>query len=533
MGNVRDEGRLSTFFEILSSDVSALLETRRGNPAASERLLKRMRKRAAFDTPGLAEKTIANFVDINSTIPMIGITLSSYEVNNAREFIFNALSNYTASLDPTDIQGVLYKPFLYDNWRFGPGASNGVRGSHTADKITQAMTCTTSCEPLVRKLRISNVYFALKDEGRDNGISLVTGSRMSTVPKNEDVMRTIAIEPSGNMAMQLAAGRYLENVLRYIGLDISTQQPKNKALALAGSIDGSLATIDLSSASDMIQIDLVRMLFPSEWFNLLVSLRSPVTELPDGTVVPLNMMSTMGNGFTFPLMTLIFTALVYANRPYKRGDRRCFIDWSNTAVFGDDIIVPTHEYQSLVNTLTRAGFSVNTDKSYYSGPFRESCGGDYWLGVDITPFYVKSLSQTHDIYVVLNQVLAWCGRHEVILTSTLLYLKALIGKVLLIPEWYNPNQGVLTKAGPARFKYLSIIPSQKRLKPTIFEMMLAVGGYVEQSGPHLSYTPRSRGIKVCVRSSRYPRGYLDGHCPYRYNGSTSEWIALITLLILQ
>jgi hypothetical protein len=369
-----------------------------------------------------------------------------------------------------------------------------------------------------------NPYFVARDgQSGVSGTRQIEGSRLTTVPKNEDTERTIAIEPSGNMCLQLAAGMYLEGALRRIGLDIRNQQQKNIAMAKRGSETGDVATLDLKSASDMISIDLVRALLPSEWFDLLMKLRSPIITVPidgkDGSVgrqVELRMISTMGNGFTFPLMTFILVALIYGFR-CTRGGPNLYIDWTNTCVFGDDIIIPTHEYTGFVDVLTKAGLIVNLDKSYSEGSFRESCGGDFLNGVDITPFYVKSLASEPDVYVVINQVMDWSTRTNTRVHRTLALLRSYIdGKPHLVPEWLNPDQGILTQGCPRRYTYLSLVPREVALPKEAlhFAMPLAVGGYVFPVGDGLFYLPRSnKPPRVKVRRSRLPQGYLDGWDP--------------------
>ena len=515
------EKQLLLFLNTLQEELSAYQPPSFG----IDRQMQRMRKRARFHKPMLQEKAISDFLEINALVGQLqlarppSISLDKDVINNARLFIQTALERYTTSLNEDAIQCTLEHSYLFSNWRFGPGASHGVRGTHTAQKIGQSMTCTALCRPMVRKLRNDNFYFAAYDGGSEvRGITEIRGSKLATVPKNEDTERTIAIEPSGNMALQLAAGMYLEDTLRYIGLNIRTQQPKNKAAARRGSRSGALATLDLKSASDMISIDLVRALMPRQWFDLLMTLRSPEIKLPSGQWVELNMISTMGNGFTFPLMTFLISALIYGYRStFYKGSPNLFIDWSNTCVFGDDIVIPVDEAELAIKVLTEAGLIVNIDKSYCDGPFRESCGGDFYYGEDVTPFYVKSLASELDVYVVINQVLAWADRENVFLPRTLSYLRSLLrGKVHLVPEWKNPNQGILTLGCPRRYTYLDsgmpsfLIPFES----VSFAVPLAIGGYVEEAGGALFYTPR--GIKPSkgrVRRSRLPCGYLDGWDP--------------------
>jgi len=534
----RNEERLTTFFNTLSEE----LLVKGPQNAAVNRQVQRARKRARFLREELRGKAIADFLAINEQVGILqrdnppSRLLDRRVLDNARYFITNVLERFTSSFDELSIQRPLEMSFLYSNWRFGPGASNGVRGTHTAEKIFQNMTCTALCEPLVHKLRLLHPYLAAKD-GRSgvSGITQVEGSRLTTVPKNEDTERTIAIEPSGNMCLQLAAGMYLEGALRRIGLDIRNQQQKNIAMAKRGSEKGDVATLDLKSASDMISIDLVRALMPSEWFDLLMKLRSPtITVTSDGKAsdvgiqVELNMISTMGNGFTFPLMTFIIVALIYGFR-CTRGGPNLFVSWADTCVFGDDIIIPTREYAGFVDVLTKAGLIVNHEKSYCDGAFRESCGGDFLNGVDITPFYVKTLSNEADVYVVINQVLQWTERERIIPHKSLGYLRSLIdGKPHLVPEWMNPDQGIRTLGCRRRYTYLSIqhdkLPLPKEAED--FAMPLAVGGYVEPLGDGLFYLPRSnKPPRVKVRRSRLPNGYLDGWDPSYRAQPAALWIS--------
>lgn len=531
MANHACDDRLMTFFTKLSNE----LLTKHGSHThfATERLQGRMRKRAQFNRPELEEQTVNKFVELNDSIPSRRVALDPFVRNNAQLFIAKALERFTSHLDPDYIQGTLHIQYLFDNWRFGPGASFEVKGTHTAQKIESDMTCTVSAEPFVRYIRRNHPSLSFNDAAHNGGTRIVEGSKLTTVPKNEDTMRTIAVEPSGNMCLQLSAGMYLENALRCVGLDIRTQQPKNKAAARLGSITNSLATIDLKSASDLIQPELVRQLFPREWFELLMRLRSPVTNLHDGRVIKLNMISTMGNGYTFPLMTLILTALIYGYRClYNKQRKPFFIDWHTTCVFGDDIIIPSDEFSMCVTTLESAGFIVNHDKSYCDGPFRESCGGDYYNGIDVTPFYVKTLATPSSIYVAINQVLSWCGRHELCLPHSIKYLISLLpSRPFLVPEWYGSDSGIRCIQAPRKHKYLKPQQYCVRLINETHLYSLAAGGYVSSRGAHVFFTPRVNNprYKVCV--GRIPKGYDHGWDPLTRSHREADWIRLLVDLI--
>jgi len=519
------EARFSALADALTSDIDARL----GGSLSEEvrytllRLKDRFRKKFGSSEKELSAKALDDFCILNEYVGTVKPELNRDVLSNAKLFIAMALEKYSRHLDPDLIQVPFVRSHLLDYWRFGPGASHLVNGTHTADKIYEPMTVTMMAEPLIATLRAQQPYMNSFDIVRGTKSIVVEGSKMSTVPKNEKAARTIAIEPSGNMVLQLAVGTYLENVLRNIGLDIKKQQPINKELARRGSITGRLATIDMKSASDMITPALCKLLLPPELYRFLMRIRSPRTMI-NGKYIDLNMISTMGNGFTFPLMTLILLSLSYAVMLEKGGPFN-YIDYNFVSVFGDDIIVPSSIAEDLVEVIKTAGLIVNMDKSYLSGPFRESCGGDFYKGYDCTPFYIKSLKADHDVYVALNQVWRFCGHHNLMLFETLRYLRSLIdGPLLLVPEWHNDTDGVRTTRVARRYKHLSLKQRYVRLKDEHYLTPLAIGGYVTSRGTSPCYIPRTSKTRYVMRRSRLPNGYLDGRCPERYSRWVSSFI---------
>jgi hypothetical protein len=109
----------------------------------------------------------------------------------------------------------------------------------------------------------------------------------------------------------------------------------------------------------------------------------------------------MGNGFTFELESLIFYALM-RTVSYYRGYQGVI------SVYGDDLIIPSGMYEDASWVLKEFGFSLNPEKSFAAGPFRESCGGHYHLGEDVTPFYLKRpATRLTDVIRVANQLRRW------------------------------------------------------------------------------------------------------------------------------
>jgi len=55
-------------------------------------------------------------------------------------------------------------------------------------------------------------------------------------------------------------------------------------------------------------------------------------------------------------------------------------------VYGDDIAVRQSSALLLIETLKFCGFRTNVDKTFIHGPFRESCGADFFHGKNVRPF---------------------------------------------------------------------------------------------------------------------------------------------------
>jgi hypothetical protein len=58
-------------------------------------------------------------------------------------------------------------------------------------------------------------------------------------------------------------------------------------------------------------------------------------------------------------------------------------------IYGDDIIVPVDCVPHVIAELETFGFKINRDKSFWNGKFRESCGGDFYDGQDVTPVRLR------------------------------------------------------------------------------------------------------------------------------------------------
>ena len=269
-----------------------------------------------------------------------------------------------------------FQDFLHDLPKLvqvtaGATATRPRRKSMPFLKISKKIVCTPGAFPYIDKL---SEYFGY---GPCRGM-LVSRNRVAFVPKSWKTERTIACEPEGNVALQLAFDKYAKRRLRRKGLDLS-DQTRNQQLAKEGSISDNLSTIDLSMASDTLAYNTVACLLPEVWFRYLRSIRSQYYEMYQDNREAYHKFSSMGNGATFAIETVVFAAACYAV-----GSKRF-------TVYGDDIIIEQHCADELVALLAFLGFVPNTDKTFTKGPFRESCGKSWYQGIDITPRYIRSL----------------------------------------------------------------------------------------------------------------------------------------------
>ena len=225
--------------------------------------------------------------------------------------------------------------------------------------------------------------------------------KVTPVPKTLKTPRIIAIEPTAMQYMQqglkdeIASFVERDDILSRL-ISTSSQVP-NQELANRGSLDGTIATLDLSEASDRVSNQHVRMLLHNHphLLRAVDATRSRKADVPGFGVKRLAKFASMGSALCFPFESIVFTTLVFLgieralNRRLTKKDIRSFL--GSVRVYGDDIAVPVDYVHSVVETLETFGFKVNKDKSFWNGKFRESCGKDYYDGVDVTVVRLRSL----------------------------------------------------------------------------------------------------------------------------------------------
>lgn len=346
---------------------------------AAERSCKRANKRLAY-----------YYARPDRENPIYRVVLS-----RAKELISKVLGTFTeATLE-----------HILDLSRPGSGSAIGVRSREEIswpDKFDQKTTlCVTpDALPYARLLlEESRSWVEAASGGQALRYCMTPLNRVAFVRKDAKQDRTIAVEPHLNVYLQQGAARYMASRLKSFGVDIS-DQTRNQKLARKGSLDWDLSdplvTLDLSAASDSICISLVKRLLPWAWSEFLDDLRSK-GYAHKGSAYTYHKWSSMGNGYTFPLETLLFWSLATACSSLCEGS-------DTVSVYGDDIIVSRSSAALLIEVLKYCGFSTNVDKSFIFGPFRESCGADWWGGERVTPVYLRGMQNIRptDIYRLVN-----------------------------------------------------------------------------------------------------------------------------------
>jgi hypothetical protein len=369
----------------LDAQASALLKKYKGLPCSFNRRGKALANwKAGEDSCFKANERLAPYLE-GFSHPSCDVRVS-HHIDGIRKIVKSILGK-APSLD--DLNG-----------NHGPGAtfSDPSVRSTIADKMNSVPSMTPSAFWFLLPWMQTKWGDACRHSSPQRNPAQVRGNRFMTAPKDATKDRPIAAEPSINIFYQLSLGKLIRQRLNTVGIDLSGGQDVHRQVACESSITGFLSTLDLSNASDTVAYNLVKLLLPPEWFALLDQLRSPFTRMSrkDAALlgrssenkevwVKLEKFSSMGNGFTFELESLLFYAIVRYTEMYNLDG----MVESKVLVYGDDIICPTEIVRPVIAILNFFGFSINETKSFFDSPFRESCGGDYFSGQAVRPYYLK------------------------------------------------------------------------------------------------------------------------------------------------
>jgi len=272
---------------------------------------------------------------------------------------------------------------LNQNVRFGKRANVGVPYSNSYLDVKME-TLTGSCDhkewfnqylaedDLLRHICTGKSY---KHALSSTPIDCLTAT---AVPKSWKSHRIVMPDTVLGACYSAALGDMVSDRLAKVGLNIRYLQSRHARIVRKASEHMKVVTLDMSKASDLFTAELVNRLLPRKWYNAAKFGRISNVKVGDQTL-HLRSFMAMGIGFTFPLQTLMFYAVLksIALLVGKKG---------RISVYGDDCIYPTSMHKYVLSIFPKIGFRINQDKTFSDLPFRESCGEDSYKGVDVRPF---------------------------------------------------------------------------------------------------------------------------------------------------
>lgn len=249
----------------------------------------------------------------------------------------------------------------------------------------------------------------------------LVAAKQIQVPKTNSINRTITVGLPAQISAQFQVDSGIRASLRRVGVDLDKVANLNRLKAYVGSVTGHIATLDMSSASDLISVGLLAYLckgnsHTEELFKDVMCTRSAFLRGADGHHYWVQGVDGMGNPAVFSLESAIFLAVnlwfftwsAYGPREpaYVSVGKPTFHwlgkDWPVAlfASFGDDQAPPEGPpIEDWGRVYALLGMQVNVDKSFGlhidSWPtFRESCGADFDDGRYVRGFYLKTRRPT-------------------------------------------------------------------------------------------------------------------------------------------
>ena len=318
-------------------------------------------------------------------------------------------------------------------------------------------------------------------------------SRVVSVPKTLKTPRIIAIEPSTVQYVQQGILEVISEKIHSTFLSElmgTNDQVPNQDLAKAGSLNGDLATLDLSEASDRVSCKLVETLMLRHPLSreAVFACRSQRASVPGHGNVSLAKFASMGSALCFPFEAMVFLTIIFLGIErelgYQMTSKKDIYPYiGQVRVYGDDLIVPCEYVHTVVDLLEHFGAKVGRPKSFWNGKFRESCGKEYYAGQDVSIVKVRRvfpsrLQQTAEVESLVSL------RNQMYLSGNWAVARWLDGKCRKVLHYF-PNT----------------LPTSPALGRTSF-----LGYCSEKEDEHL-HRPM---VKAHVVSSNSPRDPLEG-----------------------
>jgi len=326
--------------------------------------------------------------------------------------------------------------------KHGPGSTaDGLLGNEKYDQVewtrrlNEVFPITEYLIPSVRHWKTVQSVDIL-EPGQERPV------KVTPVPKTQKTPRLIAIEPTCMQYVQQGLAEAIEEAKStddLVPLFVRKQdQNPNRELARMGSLNGELATLDLSEASDRVSYQHVRLLLTrfSHLREAVDACRSRKADVPEHGVIRLAKFASMGSALTFPIEEMVFLSIIFCaiesmhSEPLTRASIRKYA--GRVRVYGDDIIVPVETVPTVILYLEAFGIKVNKDKSFWTGKFRESCGKEFYDGFDVSYTKLRRDLPTgrQDVLEILSAVSFRNHLYEMGFRKTTEFLDGLVGSIL-------------------------------------------------------------------------------------------------------
>lgn len=337
-------------------------------------LLRFLKRFSPEETDLLSRKTLDDFLEIERDLKMA--EMESFTLNSLRNVILtearivcaDLLSTYTAS----------------SSGYF----SDGAVADTSKDKASKFLAA--------RKKDISFNILPFWQPDHLNYSKYDYTATYLDVNKSYKKRRSIAKEEAGRQYHMQAMRRDLERSTSHIfAFD---DQSRNAIAAKQASITKNFATIDLSAASDRLSVIVASQILPTHIFNECMRLRSKYVRI-NGNRRLLHKMFTSGSALCFPIETICFYCIAQAAIRLQDSLSGDVSDNSHVVLqYGDDMVVSSYYAETVMQALSACNLVVNVEKTHWENddPYRESCGSEYFDGVDISTKYFPRQSVSFD-----------------------------------------------------------------------------------------------------------------------------------------
>jgi len=378
----------------------------------------------------------------------------------------------------------------------GPGSAIGSKHNDLLAKLFENRIIAPTETALYLWHVLTGSDKTLQDADRLNSheygppVAIKGAAKWASAPKDCVTDRPTVTPTTLGSFLTRSLGIALEGELDRLGFSVDTQPDRQRELARLGSLDETVgqwwrpATVDSTSASDTQYMALHSYLLlgcPNIWraicatregvISIPVSVLGRVVALSDCGLTPLalhglhvvddhlidnedphvkvHMTGGMGCGFTFPLQTFTYLALAIGLMDIREVPVHaypCGFRMRMLGVFGDDVALPEVVAAEYVGILKELGMLPNEAKTYLSGPFKESCGTDWFRGLDIRGVYCKQLNSDADKVSLFNRLVDWSTTWDMPIHGT---LKALLDAIPeshrnAVPLWEDVCAGIRT-----------------------------------------------------------------------------------------